>query len=504
MTVFRPVLQLLTAALLAASCITPSSALAVPTGPVSIELPPEDQGAIFSPGVRLVADLPQDYVEEEFFISGTADLYNYAHNPPLDPTDIETVETSLPYKTRIIVRRPVDHKDFNGSVVIEWWNSTANFDTAPVWDPSAEYFAREGYVYVGFTNANQSLVFLTGGCSLLGILPPTCGTRYESLSLPDDGLVWDVASQLANLLRSESDQNPLPGAFRVERVYHSGQSQQGGSIVTYASGFHAPGVNDGYFVQANIWARRINDDTSCDAPGADDFPDCRPLLQGDDAFVRRDLPVPVVQALTETDVVELFGTAGRQPDAPNYRYYEMAGTAHMTVHEGTEIIPDGVLNGPIFLSDLCDSQMNSIADGPVFGSYLYNAMWENLDRQVRRRRKPPAGVVLDLDAAGEVARDEHGNALGGIRLPAIEVPIASYNPPTNKANPTLPALLKFIGNLACYLSGSVTPFSDEKIEELYPNRGQYVSKVARAANDLQRQGFLLREDRWILFQRSVH
>ena len=164
-------------------------AFAAPTDPVTVERPPAGQGEAFVPGTRLVDDLPEDYVEEEYFVSGAADLFSYANDPPQGPTDLMTIDTGVPYKTRLIVRRPEQPRRFNGTVVIEWWNSTAGFDTAPVWDASAEYFARNGIVYVGVTNANQALQYLTGGCSLLGLLPPTCGTRYQTLSLPDDGLI---------------------------------------------------------------------------------------------------------------------------------------------------------------------------------------------------------------------------------------------------------------------------------------------------------------------------
>ena len=225
-----------------------------PVSPVTVTLPPEGEGEIFSPGIRLVADLPEDYVEEEFFIEGVADLFSY-EDPPV-PGVIVPLQEDVPYKTRIIVRRPAQKVDFNGTAVIEWWNTTATFDVAPVWDPSAEYFARNGIVYVGYTNSNQGLAHLTSGCSLFGFLPPTCGTRYASLSMPDDGLAYEIASQIANLLRSDSDQNPLPENFKVQQVFHAGQSQQGGSMIAYASNFHSS-VNDGYFVQAASRARSI-------------------------------------------------------------------------------------------------------------------------------------------------------------------------------------------------------------------------------------------------------
>ncbi|MDJ0851037.1 MAG: alpha/beta hydrolase domain-containing protein [Myxococcota bacterium] len=526
------------------------SAAADPRDPVSVELPPEGQGDPFVPGVRLVEDLEPPYVEEEFFVSGAATLYNYANDPPLGPTDIEPIEEDVPWKTRIIVRRPEQPGHFNGSVVIEWWNSTANFDSAPVWDPSAEYFAREGYIYVGVTNANQALAYLTSGCSLLGVLPPTCGTRYATLSLPDDGLAYDMVSQIANLLKSSDPDNPIPFPYRVERVYHAGQSQQGGSMVTYASAFHVPGLNeglnDGYFVQANVFARRINGGPACGDAGSPPFPDCTPRLRDSDVFVRTDLPVPVVNALGETDVQALFGIAGRQPDTPTFRYYEMAGVAHLTVHVGVELIPANVLGpDPLFLEDLCENELNTSADGPVFGSYLMNAMWENMDRQVRGMRddddweaddddgegddddweaddddgeaddddgegddddgdrRPPPGLLLDVDADGVIQRDEFSNALGGVRLPAMDVPIATYDPPTNQADPNLPPFLQQIGNLACFLGGSTEPFDQALLDQLYPTQRTYVKQVRRAARALEKAGYLLPEDRKIIVQRAI-
>src|SRR5262245_16879978 len=240
-------------------------ALASPTDPVTLTAPPAGVGAPFVPGVRLVADLEQPYVEEEWLAAGTADLFSYAHDPPTGPTDLVAVQADVPYKTRLIVRRPAQRAKFNGAVVIEWWNSTAGFDSAPVWDQSAEYFAREGYAYVGVTNSTTSLGFLVGGCSLFGVLPPTCGTRYATLSLPENGLAYEMMSQIANLLASNAPGSPLPGEFRVERIFHAGESQQGGSVITYASAFHLPNVNDGYFVQSATNARPINSGPACGA-----------------------------------------------------------------------------------------------------------------------------------------------------------------------------------------------------------------------------------------------
>jgi hypothetical protein len=471
-----------------------SVAHADPFDPVTVEAPPVGEGDAFVPGTRTLSDLPQAYVEEEYFVSGGATLYNYANDPPMGPTDITPIQEDVPYKLRLIVRRPENHGQFNGTVVVEWWNSTASFDTAPVWDASAEYFAREGVIYVGVTNSTTSLGFLTGGCRLFNILPPTCGTRYATLSLMENGLAYDALSQIANLLKSDSPENPIPANFEVERLYHSGQSQQGGSIVTYASAFHFS-VNDGYFVQQASSARPINFGPACGASDSPLYPDCTPRLQGDDRLVRTDLPVPVYHAITETDIDVLnIGTSGRQDDTPTFRYYEVAGAGHLTVHEGVEILPANVLGpNPLFLEDLCQFPINSTADGPVFFSYVVNALWENMEDQVQRGQVPPSAPLMDIDTDGSVARDAFGNGLGGVRLPSMDVPRATYTP-GNQADPNLPGFLQGLGNLACRLASSVTPFDQATLDDLYPNHGSYVSQVAQAANELQMDGLLLPKD----------
>jgi len=469
-------------------------ALAGPTDPVVVEPAPENLGPIFSPGFRLVSELEREYVEEEYLVSGAATLYNYAHDPPAGPTDIVAIQENVPYTTRIIVRRPEEAGHFKGTVVIEWWNSTSGFDVAPVWDASAEYFARNGFIYVGVTNSTTSLGFLVDGCRLLGLLPPSCGTRYATLSLPENGVAFEMVSQIANLLKSGSPGSPLPSGFEVERLYHAGQSQQGGSMVTYASAFHFD-VNDGYFVQQAATARPINFGPACGAEGSPPFPNCTPRLQGDDRLVRTDLPVPVYHAITETDIGILFGIAGRQDDTPTFRYFEVAGGGHLTIHKDVEIIPAGVFGpDPIFLEDLCLNPLNTTADGPVFFSYVLNALWDNMEQQVRHGRVPPDGVLMDVDTVtGEVQRDVFGNGLGGVRLPAVAVRTATYTP-GNVADPALPGLLVFIGNLACSLASSATPLDQATIDALYPNLGTYVSQVMNAANALQQQGLLLPKD----------
>ncbi len=84
--------------------------------------------------------------------------------------------------------------------------------------------------------------------------------------------------------------------------------------------------------------------------------------------------------------------------------------------------------------------------------------------------------------------DADGNGLGGIRMPEIAVPLASYTG-WNLRSPSIGApaeLLPFIG--------SWIPFSRSSIAERYPTEQTYLTKIDQAAKNLVTAGFLLNED----------
>ena len=466
-------------------------AAADPRGEVGIVRLPPDPEAMWS---ALLRPLPESYVAEEFKISGEADVFTY-EDPPVAGQKMlrDDVETS--YATRIMILRPPSPRDFNGTVVVEWWNSTAGWDTAPAADASIEYFEREGIIYVGVTNSPDSIEYLVGGCSLLGLLPPTCPGRYDGLSMPEIGQAFEMVSQIVTLLRSDAEDNPLAD-YRVQRLYHVGQSQQAGSVTTYANEFHFEG-NDGYFIQAGGGVAR---QLSSDAPRFEEGQDGR--------SPRRDLPVPVIRAQTESDAIWVLASGTRQTDSHLFRYYEMAGTAHTPVHIDIPIIP-----GLLYLEDLCGAPLNTLADGPVYGSYLYNAMWHNMQRYSRYRI--PLPHARPLEASGlDLERDEYGNSKGGIRLPAMQVPTATYGPSNygkpvcgSEGAPPPPdctlSVLAELGNLICRLSGTATPFEEETLDELYPTHRDYVGKVTANALYLRWRRFLLPDDMHTIIERAA-
>src|SRR5262249_6907001 len=93
---------------------------------------PQVKGRIASDGSSFpyIADgfdveppVPFGYVEEEFLVAGTGNIYEYT------PTGIRVVDpcpdiaergcTNLDYTTRMLVKRPRDLEDFSGTVLIE-------------------------------------------------------------------------------------------------------------------------------------------------------------------------------------------------------------------------------------------------------------------------------------------------------------------------------------------------------------------------------------------------
>jgi hypothetical protein len=135
------------------------------------------------------------------------------------------------------------------------------------------------------------------------------------------------------------------------------------------------------------------------------------------------------------------------------------------------------------------------------------AVYDHLDRWVAEGVVPPHAerlVLGDRDGPGRrgqrpeaapLVRDEHGNAVGGIRSTYVDVPIASYYPHSTPAfeqayqsGPILSAAM--LGDLL----GGMEPFSEEKLRQLYGTHDHYVEQVRVRADELVKDGWLLASD----------
>ena len=80
-----------------------------------------------------------------------------------------------------------------------------------------------------------------------------------------------------------------------------------------------------------------------------------------------------------------------------------------------------------------------------------------------------------------LARDAQGNALGGVRSPQVDAPIATIDAVNTGAG-------------FCFLFGSTTPFTPAQLATLYPTHQDFVTKWAASLFVNTLNGFLLPED----------
>ena len=80
-------------------------------------------------------------------------------------------------------------------------------------------------------------------------------------------------------------------------------------------------------------------------------------------------------------------------------------------------------------------------------------------------------------------RDEFGNAIGGIRVPELEAPIASYRGERTGG----------LGN-PNWLSGETKPFDESVLNKLYPRENDRATRWNQAVDQLVKQGLVLPED----------
>ena len=104
----------------------------------------------------------------------------------------------------------------------------------------------------------------------------------------------------------------------------------------------------------------------------------------------------------------------------------------------------------------------------------------------RLRRSPPAA---NTSTPTTLKRNSLGIALGGIRLPEMEVPTGvnlAENSPDATPNP-------YPDSAFCILLGQYDPFSEATLESLYSNYGEYVDKVKADTEKLDQKGSCCRK-----------
>ena len=458
--------------------------------PTAITSPPA-QGSINEP--QPAAPLPKGYVEEEFFVSGTATRFAADATPDSGEWAARAAGEKK-YRTRVIVRRPARAADFSGTVLVEWLNVSA-LESSPDWAFMSDEIGRAGHAYIAVSAQAQGV---EGGKTLLDVQvdaeqakqlgnePDKSGlkkidpARYGTLVHPGDAYAYDIYSQVARAVDETPQQ--LLGPLAPKRVIAVGESQSAAFLTTLANAVHPlDPVFDGFLIHSRGANGAPLDGKISSGEKADDSSGFASRA----VHVRTDLNVPVLIFETETDLTLLRYAQARQPDTDEVRTWEVAGTSHADAHFIRSIV--GGPRDPGIGSLLkCKDPINT---GPQHE--VLQAAISHLVTWIEDGTPPPTSPRIELEDGDPavITRADDGIALGGIRNPLVDAPVAA----TSGEFAGDVKELQTGGNI-CPLFGTTTTFDRATLVARYGTADEYVRQFRAAADKAVAAGFLLRPD----------
>lgn len=453
-------------------------------------------------------------VQEEYYARGEAGVYEWVPYSDYEVTQLRSAE----YTTRLLVTRPADPARFSGRVVVDIINMSAGYDWQAIWSALWERVLANGDAFVGVTSKPNVFApmarFDPGRYSRLSMpnpLPPSeqcCGLLpgeegYDpNLSRSsENGLIWDILSQVAAVLKSDGADNPI--GRPAQRLYLAGESQSGDYLLRYFRWFHRRSLDAG---GAPLFDGYLCEDGVADIYAIPPLHQCGhvtvPLPVDDPQRLIPGRGAPLVLLHSEWLMAArlrrhssamyppvLQAPSPRKPDsdtpADRFVMWELAGACHgwRWQYEYGDADPADLERAGIAV----EGGFSLTPLQPEVNLYMAEkAAYEWLDAWVTEGRRPPSAPCVEV-RDGDPVRDEHGNAVGGLRMPEIAVPIATYT--------------------GLYAPGpdgtdAIRPFDRSLLGRLYSSHEEYVSRFAEAAYGLEADGFLLPEDARTLVERA--
>ena len=367
------------------------------------------------------------YEAREYLVSGTAN--------------------GQPYKTRIVIRKPIDDRRFSGLVLAESMHPSGN---AWMFHFTHLYSMTSGHIGLEIlTSTHEPFVEFNA-------------ERYKGLQvLP--GQAPEILAQVGALVRSRQGGSPL-ASLPIRKMILAGTSASAAVVINY--------------LPAHMVLRQANL-----APIYDGF-----LPTSTGATIQK-VDVPMIQVPTMTEVMQGTATPRQDGDTPGdqFRVYEFAGMAHIDSRDAAAYYPNP-----------CKYPISRFPMA-AYMSVALNHLWQWVDTGTVPPRAPRILVDRDVSNDGSImALDQYGNARGGIRNPYVDVPVKRYAVRNEGAVPPIPNAHPFVavrGEAAqaqlCGLAGYEMPLSAAQLKSLYRNTREYVSKVERSYDALIAQGWAL-------------
>jgi len=435
----------------------------------------------YTPGTAFYSGLAFDaaevgYKETEYFISGTA--VSYVATEELGPDGVWSLQEAdaAEYKTRIVVRRPIDDANFNGTVMVEWFNVSGGLDASPSFLATHTEMEREGYAWVGVSA--QSVGVEGGGGAFDISLKVVDPVRYGILNHPGDSYSYDIFSQAAQAVMRPQGLDPLEGLV-TERMIAVGQSQSAFRLVSYVNGV-SPLID---LFDAFLLMARGGGSASISQPPLADVPTPEAV------FIRTDQAIPVITLQSETDIFVLNSVTSRQEDSVHFRLWEVPGTAHSDIYT-TLKSPNDKGDDPGIAAVIAESEVRPpfircsfpANDGGMH--FSANAAVAALDTWMRTGNPAPSANFLDtVDIERSFMYDNVGNVTGGLRNHYVDVPVAMLS---GEGQPRTDNF--------CNLFGITELFDEARLAELYPDKQSYTDAIDRSVDESVDQRFLRPKD----------
>jgi hypothetical protein len=490
------------------------------TGPIPVTAASKPFGTTMTPGsysARLMQ--AHDYVEEEYFLSGHANIYGpgvteglSVEGPHGKDPDLVTVQMKplsavfaqrMPYSTRLLVLRPRDNARFSGRVHLYAFHNLAarmpiernlleNGDVlACIEGCSGTRFGVEEVPSGGVAQLHKADAVRYRDMALADaspaawpdLVPGKLGEAYKTLNFSQLGKSSNVFLQ--EIFRSYAQAPDI--VSQAARAFKAGhRSLPFGNRVRYLFSYAASGGTN--FLEPYIEHHHE----------AAMLPDGRPPFDGYLVMVgllSPKMPKGAVFAYinSQADLATTIKAGTVFPpdsDNPRVRVYEIPATGHSisaplpevtAASGGTELAGAGdiVPKGIAGLSDRDAPPPGVIPYDKVNAPIVWGA-WANMYDWIEKGIPMPRSerITRDPAAAAGIAVDQYGAALGGLRTPWVEVPEGSYLPRISPKNP---------------LRAGFRPFPEDKITELYGSRENYRRLVDQKIDEMVAQRWIRRE-----------